>query len=298
MDSSKEEEHKTAKRRRLELEDENSSVVMESEMNVTELPNEILLKIMGYISTYDILRNLAPVSRKFHRLSRGKNLFKKIQLKTNDKAITGGFATTRIVEMTKEQEEKYCRDFFQVINRSKKLTYLSLDLREITHLGFGPNRKILEKLFSNKQPIILQRILSENQSLAEHCLNPTLALKTFGKFISQFKSLKEVHLTWRPLRLQNQYGWVSLYGMHIHVPHLWPHRGLYPNRVSDVSSVENFLEKITEDLPNIERIFLALDLDHSITSYDRIRKQLFMSRNVVITIKNQLYQQTALSYIG
>ena len=36
---------------------------------VPELPNEIWLEIMSYLSTYDVLRNMAQVSQRFHKLS-------------------------------------------------------------------------------------------------------------------------------------------------------------------------------------------------------------------------------------
>ena len=35
----------------------------------TMLPDEILMKILGYLSTHDVLRNVARVSKKFKKLS-------------------------------------------------------------------------------------------------------------------------------------------------------------------------------------------------------------------------------------
>ena len=43
------------------------------------LPDEILLKIMEYFSTEDILKKIAPISKKFYRLSQDQNLIKKIE---------------------------------------------------------------------------------------------------------------------------------------------------------------------------------------------------------------------------
>ena len=48
--------------------------------NVMELPDEILLKIMGQLSTLDILK-IALVSKRFHRLSHDQDLFKQIKFK-------------------------------------------------------------------------------------------------------------------------------------------------------------------------------------------------------------------------
>ena len=47
-----------------------------------ELPDESLLKIMEYLSFSDILRTMAPVSRKFYRLSRDKNIIKQVKFKS------------------------------------------------------------------------------------------------------------------------------------------------------------------------------------------------------------------------
>ena len=52
--------------------------------NLTEqLPDEILLKIMGYLSNKDVLKNLAQVSKRFHRLSKDTQLITKIELKNS-----------------------------------------------------------------------------------------------------------------------------------------------------------------------------------------------------------------------
>ena len=43
---------------------------------VPELPNEIWLEIMSYLSTYDVLRNMAQVSQRFHKLSQDPGQYK------------------------------------------------------------------------------------------------------------------------------------------------------------------------------------------------------------------------------
>ena len=43
-----------------------------------ELPYEIFLKIMDYLSTKDILKRMAPVSKSFYQLSRDPNVIKRI----------------------------------------------------------------------------------------------------------------------------------------------------------------------------------------------------------------------------
>ena len=44
--------------------------------NIMDLPDEILLKILGYLSNIDILRKMAPVSKRFYRLSWDQNFIK------------------------------------------------------------------------------------------------------------------------------------------------------------------------------------------------------------------------------
>ena len=48
------------------------------------LPNECLMKIMSYLSSYDLLRNVARVSKKFHKLSQDQHLISKIEVSTEN----------------------------------------------------------------------------------------------------------------------------------------------------------------------------------------------------------------------
>ena len=85
-----------------------------------ELPNEIFLKIMGYLSTYDILKRMAPVSKNFYQLSQDPTIIKQLEFKTNY-GLYGLY-------WSDERKEKYYHDFFKVLNNSQKLKYLSVDL--------------------------------------------------------------------------------------------------------------------------------------------------------------------------
>ena len=79
---------------------------------VPELPNEIWLEIMSYLSTFDVLRNVAQVSKKFQKLSEDQHLIRKIEVES--------------VEFWPEDEkQKYCEDFLGVLKRSLKLRSLS-----------------------------------------------------------------------------------------------------------------------------------------------------------------------------
>jgi len=105
-----EEDGPVSKRRRIQMNSESVMISME-DLNLPNLPNEIWIKILEYLSTKDILRNMAPVSRRFHQISQDPFLIKKIELKSN--------------------QEFDFSDFFKVLKRSEKLTCLSLDLKFI-----------------------------------------------------------------------------------------------------------------------------------------------------------------------
>ena len=48
--------------------------------SITKLPDEVLLKIFGFLSTFDILRNVALVCKDFNRISKDSQLIKEISL--------------------------------------------------------------------------------------------------------------------------------------------------------------------------------------------------------------------------
>ena len=79
---------------------------------IPELPNETWLEIMSYLSTFDVLRNIARVSKRFHKLSEDPHVIQKIEVDS-------------VQSWPKEKEEKYCDDFLGVLKRSLKLKKLS-----------------------------------------------------------------------------------------------------------------------------------------------------------------------------
>ena len=86
-----------------------------------QLPDEILLKIMGHLSTSDILKKMALVSKRFNRLSRDQNLIKRIEFKSFE--LT---SRRRTRSWTEERMEKFYNDFFEVLKNARKLKFLSL----------------------------------------------------------------------------------------------------------------------------------------------------------------------------
>ena len=232
-----EEDGPVSKRRRIQMNSESVMISME-DLNLPNLPNEIWIKILEYLSTKDILRNMAPVSRRFHQISQDPFLIKKIELKSN--------------------QEFDFSDFFKVLKRSEKLTCLSLDLKFIGQVYQIEN--IFEKLpFLVKHPQHLEEFCVLNSScdlkefqgnvlkyLEQQC--PKLKIlkidcfrsdtmtetsKTISKF--KFESVKEFHLTLRSDRVR--------------VPN---YSGLVRNLLN------TFVKNITPSLPNIRHLRLSI----------------------------------------
>ena len=74
---------------------------------------------MSYLSTYDVLRNIACVSKKFHQLSKDRYLIRKIQLDYES------WPENKIGEYIKQ-------GILKVIKRSHNLTFVSFDFAENT----------------------------------------------------------------------------------------------------------------------------------------------------------------------
>ena len=93
---------------------------------VPELPNEIWLEIMSYLSTYDVLKNVARVSKRFHKLSEDPYIITKIEVDSvqfwpENKEEKYGSVQSATLENPVHRAEKYCNDFLEVLKRSLKL---------------------------------------------------------------------------------------------------------------------------------------------------------------------------------
>ena len=249
-----EEDGPVPKRRRIQKNSESVTISME-DLNLPNLPNEIWIKILKYLSTKDILRNMAPVSRRFHQISQDPFLIKRIELKSNQEFEFW----SRLKEMN------YFSDFFKVLKRSEKLTCLSLDLEFIGQVYQIEN--IFEKLpFLVKHPQHLEEFCVLNSScdlkefqgnvlkyLEQQC--PKLKIlkidcfrsdtmtetsKTISKF--KFESVKEFHLTLRGLVVEHQLPIIPTYMISGAVRNL----------------LKTFVKNITPSLPNIRHLRLSI----------------------------------------
>ena len=135
-----------------ELEDQ-----LKPQKNLESLPNECLLKIMSYLSNYDVFRNVAGVSKRFLELSEDKHLIRNIKVNSEiwhpRPEVFGAYVCNEdesaIEVAQKAQKEKYIEDLLKVLKRSLNLRFLSLD--------FGNEaNKFLEAL-----PMMNHRFLEE-----------------------------------------------------------------------------------------------------------------------------------------
>ena len=146
----------------------------------TKLPDEILLKILGYLSSSDVLRNVARVSKKFKKLSEDPFLIRKIELHK-------GLLT--------EDQVKGC---LEVLKKSKNLTFFSFDLNWDFDL---PGYKIFLKAlptFNNQQQGPRTRAMTrgdrappDHQHLEEFCIRGHYWINDEYKedYISLFRKL-------------------------------------------------------------------------------------------------------------
>ena len=66
-----------------DLEEKQLQNVQDVHPKLTDLSNEVLLKIFQYLSTYEILRHIALVCKNFRSISLDSSLIKEIFLKPN-----------------------------------------------------------------------------------------------------------------------------------------------------------------------------------------------------------------------
>ena len=105
-------------------------------MEITDLPNEILLEIFNYLSTRDILQNVALISKKFHQLSRQPNAIKGIHLKD-----IFGQSGEKLIK-TQQKIQKFC----EVLERSVTLETFKLDLKFIDNFHSNPREKLISAI--------------------------------------------------------------------------------------------------------------------------------------------------------
>ena len=214
-----------------------------------ELPNECLLEIMSYLSTYDILKRFAPVSKKFHKLSQDQHLIRKIEINSGNQS------------WPEKQKEEYFDDFLGVLKRSLNLTFLSFNFGRCFR-SFG--KKFLEALPSMNHDALNTFCLKGEDGF--DFLNPSE--EKILNYLKKCPDLKVVKFEFTPTTVEDEYvintdisemkEFISKFKLqNLQEFHLI---GLdYPTFL--LINLKKLLETIAENLPSLQRLCLSLNLD-------------------------------------
>ena len=159
---------------------------------VPELPNEIWLEIMSYLSTKEVLRNVAQVSKWFHKLSKDPHVIRKIE-----------FDPSKF--LPEDKEEKYCDDFLEVLKRSVKLRSLSFRFSGDIETTIDEDDEIDEKIDKSGDKFLEALPFMNHPFLQEVCLTLTLAPKisapineNLGRYLEECPELKVLKFEFKP----------------------------------------------------------------------------------------------------
>ena len=209
------------------------------------LPQEILVKILSYLSTRDILRRVALVSRNFYQIAHDTHLLRRIEFRFD--GIRSNWTFYR--------KEKYFHDFVEMVKKSQKLKFLSIKIVEhgpTDHSRYLRQREIFDGLSS-----------SENQNLEEfHLTNKSFNwfpffVKNVLGFLDKCPKLKIIKLV--KIKLDFRYNNDNAILKELEKSEL---KSLEEFHVSfygtfEIDSIKSFLEIILKK-PKVQRIFLRL----------------------------------------
>ena len=259
---------------------------------VPELPDETWIEILSYLSTFDVLRNVAQVSKRFHKLSQDPDVIRKIEVES--------------FHWPEDKKEKYCADFLGVLKRSLKLRSLSFgsswvnDEDEYDTSG----EKFLEALPAMNHHFLQEFCLKddgENEIPFEY-LNPLNA--NTEKYLEKCSYLKVLKLEFKPqvnkdgngielvypsldamesivrFRLKNLQEFHLIGVMHVYQDF----EMVLFDQEEEILEFENFLDTIAENFPKLQRLCLTCE---EYDQYDwRETCQAFASRrNIKVEVK-------------
>ena len=209
------------------------------------LPQEILVKILSYLSNRDILRNVARVSRNFYQIAHDTHLLRRIEFRFD------GIQR----DWTNYRKEKYFHDFVEMAKKSQKLKFLSIKIlaHETTdNSRYVRPREIFDGLASSKHqfleefhltnksfnwfPFFVKNVLGFLDKCPRLKIIKLVRIKLDFKFNNDNAILKELEKS--ELKSLEEFH-VSFYG------------------TFEIDSIKSFLEIILKK-PKVQRIFLTL----------------------------------------
>ena len=222
---------------------------------VPKLPNEVWLEIMSYLSTYEVLRNLAQVSKRFHKLSEDPHVIRKIEVNSSQFLVPKD-------QLWTVNEEKFCEDAIGVLKRSVKLKKLSVGCWDIVTLS---GEKFLEALpFMNHQ--LLQEVcLTSDGEILRYLEYPSNLEHNLWKYLEECPDLKVLKFEFKPViewkgedKCLAEYPLLSSMEKGITCLKLKNLRELHLIGVDIFDFVfGKFLETITENLPKLQRLCMT-----------------------------------------
>ena len=250
---------------------------------IPELPNETWLQIMSYLSTYDVLKNVAQVSKRFHKLSQDPHVIRKIEVNPAQ-------------SWPKDMEEKYCDDFLGVLKRSLKLRSLSFGFS--WHIDDDKSGEMfLEALPSMNHQFLHEFSLKGDGKLslweAYKFLNPVH--ENILKYLEKSPDLEVVKFEFKPETPENEYpllfemveGIRSLKLTNLKEFHLIG-VDLCHNNIEMMCKIvfKDFLQMISEKFPKLQR--LCLEFQNVPIWLNNICRKFARKKNIKLEISSVL----------
>ena len=126
--------------------------------NIMELPDEMLQKILSKLSKYDILQNVAHVSKKFRELARDPIFIGKLEFFPDPLMIESLILSPKreLKGLTEKEQKEYFDSFLHAFRICQNLKFLSLDFH-----GWDCGRRQMECDFLAELPSARHEFLEE-----------------------------------------------------------------------------------------------------------------------------------------
>ena len=260
---------------------------------VPELPNEIWSEIISYLSTFDILRNVAQVSKRFHELSKDPHVIRRIEVDPDH-------------SWPEDKREKYCDDFLGVLKRSVKLRNFFFGFSYDTDNDTS-GEKFLESLPSMNHQF-LQELCLKGDGIeyfwraAAFLLDDPLNENIF-KYLEKCSDLKVLKFEFKPeVNEFNEYKteYPPLYGIEeaiksLKVKNLQEFHliGVYIDMFeyseTNITSFKLFLDMIAENMPKLQRLCLTCE-DNDPNKWNEMCQEFASRKNIKLEISSVVKQ--------
>ena len=205
---------------------------------------------MSYLSNYDVLRNVAGVSKRFYELSQDQHLIRKIEVDSET--------------WTKIQEGKYCENLLKVLKRSLKLTFLSIDF------GIEKGDMFLEALPIMNHQYLKELYLKGDGRIELHnatsFLHPEDLSWNLLKYLEKCTNLKVLKFEFKPKSEEDWItcpclSWISETISNFKLKNLQVFILGSLDLDLDKSAFKKLLETIAENMPKLQLLCLTVEVE-------------------------------------